>query len=232
MIHTHGRGAGNFEIHIAGTRTDPIKAGLIFNGLQRVGMKKNKFFLSVYNVDKESSGCNNFALNTPPTGHDIAKPGFMSTAQVKSYDDARRLIIDGMEILDKYGIKGNFEIEHIICSKVPDTEVVDIKDFPGFREVEDSPKYENHLGWKGSLLTLPHYVDIIKAFNQRVGVAPHQFADFFETKEGSVSRIATIYQPSREAALELASRLQNKSSMLGHRYVLTEQVCLVGEQII
>ena len=65
----------------------------------------------------------------------------------------------------------------------------------------------------------------------RLGITPHQIVDFSRDFTGQtlVSRVATVYQPTREAALQFSAQLAADEKLAGHRYMVTEQVCLVGE---
>lgn len=242
--HEHiAREPGIFEIHIAGSKTTPEITSEIFERLRTLGMPKHKFFLTVYNVPSEAN--NPHMMGTPPTGHDLNTPGFMSTAYRKSYSEARDLTLAAMDVLKNYKIKGNFEVERAICEKNLDFEA-DIRDFPGFCKVEDAPKYESHLGYKGRFYNAPLWPGVISttpAMNGMIyevqnlfGVTPHQIVDLCETHlptpGAKVSRVVTIYQPSRESTLAFNhSGREKRESFLTLDYLISEQVCLVGEPV-
>ena len=212
-----------FELHVAMPKMNPQRARKVFSRLKEIGITKNKFFLDIRNVT------GNIA-----SGHDFEEPGTMSTMQVKSYRDGVRIIKNAMKIIFEEGLTGIFEIEQLISGKVFDFDRHDIGDFPGFGRVNESPLFENHAVFKGTLELLPSPTHIISLFSGLDGLrTPDQLVDFCADPEASncvnVSRVATFYQPSREVALEFGRRmLAHKQTIEARRYI-TEQVCLVGE---
>lgn len=218
---------GIFELHLAGPQTDLAVARKIFEDLQEVGLTKNKFFLGVYNipVNRGQVAC------TPPTGHDLDNPGWMTTLKTPSFEQAKQYILAGMGVLASYGLKGNFEVERVISRCVPDYQIDVAREFPGYQRVQDSPEFENHIVWKDEIANLPSNEEICDLIQRKLRIAPHQIVDFSRDPLGEslVSRVATIYQPSRERALEFEERLGKKDTLVGHKYLITEQVCLVGE---
>jgi hypothetical protein len=75
----------------------------------------------------------------------------------------------------------------------------------------------------------------VRFFESGLGLAPHQIVDFgrelVATDETMVSRVATVYQPSREAVLAFLKRLRSVVNTLSYRYAVGEQVMLVGEPV-
>lgn len=220
---------GLFEVHIAGPRVDVSVARKIFESLREAGLVKSKFFLRIYNVP--SDGRYGQVACTPPTGHDLDDPGWMSTVKTPDFEEAKKKVLVGMGLLKQYNLKGNFEIERTIDESVPDYSIDIEREFPGYRRVQDSPLYENHIIWKDPQANLPSNDNICDAIRSRCGVHPHQIVDFSRDQSGQslVSRVATMYQPSREAALQCEHLLTFGERLAGHRYIVTEQVCLVGE---
>lgn len=223
-----------FEIHIAIPKTNSTITEEIFKELSAIGISKNKFFIEVYDVPTDPSHPN----GTPPTGHDLDMPGSMSTVKVHTMSEAVALAHRGMSVLEAHDIKGNFEIEEIIGLASTEQSTIDREiDMPGYKQIADSPDYENHVVWKQEYSELPSYQTIIEHFKKELGTAPHQIVDFGYTSEvgdsDAVSRVATIYQPSREATLEFAQKLQKLGleNMLGCKYTVSERVHMVGEAI-
>jgi len=215
---------GLFEIHIAGPRIDVSTTRKVFDDLKKVGLTKSKFFLGVYNItNKGQVAC------TPPTGHDLDNPGFMSTIKTPDFEEAKQYVIAGMKVLASYGLKGNFEIEKVISKDVPDYNINVKREFPDYQRVHDSPKFENHIIWRNEITNLPSNEDICNIIEKRLGIIPHQIVDFSRDPSGEslVSRVATIYQPNRLEALKFAQLEDEK--LTGHKYMVTEQVCLVAE---
>ena len=65
------------------------------------------------------------------------------------------MVKKGMGVLRHYGIHGNFEVEEIISSQFDEIYLPLTELFPEFRQVPDAPDHENHIIWKGTLVTLP-----------------------------------------------------------------------------
>ena len=225
---------GIFEVHIAGPVALEEVTTATMRDLQQAGFPKNKFFGEVYNVPA-ANDCGHTCF-TPPVGHDLENPGWMSTAKTMMYREARELAIKGMEVLEQHGLRGNFEIEQVIDAATHDVQIDVARDFPGVQRVKDSPAYENHIIWKAPQGRLPTYGSIVTEIQRKFGISPHQIANFarisLATKDTLVSRVATIYQPSREEALKYAAMLKPTDDLAGHKYIVTEQVCLVGEPVI
>ncbi|MDO8642919.1 MAG: hypothetical protein Q7R76_05065 [Candidatus Woesearchaeota archaeon] len=220
---------GLFEVHIAGPKTDAEVARRIFEDLREAGLPKSKFFLNVYNILGDEMY--EHVMCTPPTGHDLDEPGWMTTVKTPDFEEAKKKVLAGMDLLKQHGLRGNFEVERVITEGVPDFPIDIEKEFPGYRRVQDSPLYENHIIWKDLETKLPSNNEIVEEFQRSFGITPHQIVDFSRALSGQslVSRVATIYQPSRETALEWGLRLTSDKQLTGHRYIVTEQVCLVGE---
>ena len=218
---------GIFEIHIAGPQTDIAIARQVFSDLREVGLTKNKFFLGVYNVPANYGQ----VACTPPTGHDLENPGWMTTTKTPNFEEAKHYVVAGMGVLARHGIEGNFEVERVISSKDLDYFIEVAHEFPNYQRTPDSPEYENHIIWKDRYANLLSNNDICDVIQTRFGITPHQIVDFSRdpTRESLVSRVATIYQPSRHAALVFGEQLGKDEKLAGHRYMVTEQVCLVGE---
>lgn len=221
-----------YEMHIAAEVLPTTTRNQMFDALAAVGIQKSKFFYKVHDVRPSTDACH--PAGTPPTGHDLATPGSMSTVKVESYAEAQRLVKEGMEVLARLGIKGNFEIEGLIGPKISDYPAIDVEgDFPGYSRVDDAPAYENHIIWKAPANEMPSDDQIIGFFEQELGTTPHQIVDFGRDAEVTpttvVSRVATVYQPSREATLAFAKRLKGVKNTLEYRYAVAEQVLLVGE---
>ncbi len=221
---------GLFEVHLAGPKTEVVLTKRIFEELRKAGLAKSKFFLGVYNIAAEGK-CKQMAC-TPPTGHDLADPGWMTTAKTRDYESAKQYILQGMNVLHQYGLEGNFEIERLISEETLDYRVDIEKDFPDYQRVDDSPEYENHIVWKAHKEDLPSNNEICRRIEEKWGISPHQIVDFSRDSAGKslVSRVATVYQPTREAALQFSIQLAADEKLAGHRYMVTEQVCLVGER--
>ncbi|MSU75314.1 MAG: hypothetical protein EXS55_02265 [Candidatus Magasanikbacteria bacterium] len=224
-----------YELHIAAPVLSTALCQALFAALTAIGLTKNKFFYRVVNICA-AEGTFHHTGGTPPTGHDLATPGSMTTAQAGSYAEARQLIIKGMRVLAEHRVQGNFEIEGIIAPTLLDYPAIAIdRDFPNFRAVDDSPRYENHIIWKGPGEDLPGVDQVTRFFVRELRLTPHQIVDFgrdsVRTAMTVVSRVATFYQPSREAALRFAKQLRAVKNTIGYRYAITEQVILVGEPV-
>ena len=218
---------GIFEIHIAGPQTDIATARQVFADLRKLGLTKNKFFLGVYNVPANYGQ----VACTPPTGHDLENPGWMTTTKTTNFEEAKHYVLAGMGVLARHNIKGNFEVERVISRDDPDYFIEVSREFPNYQRTPDSPEYENHIIWKDRVANLPSNEDICDVIQRRFGIAPHQIVDFSRDKYGEslVSRVATIYQQSRNSALIFGEQLGENEKLAGHKYMVTEQVCLVGE---
>lgn len=222
-----------YEIHIAIPVVECSVMRTIFAEFAVIGLKKTKFFYNVKDIRPADASCH--PAGTPPTGHDLANPGAMATAKVETYEEARKILLDGMTVLGQHGIHGNFEIEGFVSPKLNYPEVNIEQDFPGYRRVADAPNFENHIIWKAARKDLPTMNQIIKFFEESLGTTPHQIVDFGRdeevTDETIVSRVATVYQPSAEAATVFAEVLAKIPNTLNYRYGVAEQVLLVGEAI-
>ena len=220
---------GLFEIHIAGPKTDVSVACRVFDDLREVRLAKSKFFLGVYNVPRDVSygqvAC------TPPTGHDLGNPGWMTTIKTPDFENAKQYVMAGMQVLERYGLEGNFEIERVISRDVPDYHIDVVREFPDYQRVHDSPEFENHIIWKDRTIKLPSPEEICDVIQRRFEIRPHQIVDFSRDPSGEslVSRVATIYQPNRAEALGFGTLLGSDEKLAGHKYIITEQVCFVGE---
>ncbi len=225
------RKQGKFEVHVAAPQMSYAEGLALFQQLEDVGLLKNKYFLDVFNVPQDRDY--DYVLDTPPTGHDLDAPYFMSTAIVSSFAEAKKLVVEGMAILDRRGKAGNFEIERIIAEQTEDFFIDVEQEFPEFQRIDDSPEYENHLIFRGTLQTLPSNQEIVRFIQTAMGVTMHQLVDFARTplpdENTRVSRIATIYQPSRSAALTFSKSLRQVDNTIGYSSIIAEQVCLVGE---
>lgn len=215
------------EVHIAAPKLDEKSTQLVRETLNGLGLPKTKHFQKVNDVNPITPGCLN--------GHDLQNPGTMSTVKVFSIEDAVNLVRTGMSKLRELGIEGtNFEIERVM---VPEDDTV--HDFsleatlPDFKDVPNSPRFENHLVYKGTTAELPSDEEIVALVRSVTGQEVNQIVDF--TKESEVdastviSRVATIYQPSQSAAATMDSTLQNSRKNLGNPRIVTEQVLTVGE---
>lgn len=220
-----------YELHIAAAMMPVSALKRLSASLTSIGIQDTDFFYRVADVRPSDDACH--PAGTPPTGHDLAHPGSMSTVKVRTYAEAKRLIIAGMEILKQHGIDGNFEIEGIISQNISDYPSINVaKDFPSFKRVEDAPDYESHIIWNGTGKQLPTFNQIIRFFEKELLTTPHQIVDFgldpVCTKTTEVCRVATVYQPSRAATLSFAKRLSWMKNTLDYRYSVAEQVILVG----
>lgn len=224
--------ARTYELHIAAEVLSAERSAALFAALAQAGFEKNKFFYQVTDVRVSEGACH--SAGTPPTGHDLERPGSMTTMKVGSFDQARGLIHRGMEILQSLNVRGNFEIEGLISPAVPDFSAIDLaRDFPGYQRVHDAPLYENHIIWKAPTEDLPSLDQVVRFFVRELGLSPHQVVDFgrdsVRRAETLVSRVATVYQSSREATFAFADQLKRAKNTLGYRYSVMEQVLLVGE---
>ncbi len=236
-LETLARREGIFEIHVAGPKMLVEEAEALFTEFQRLGFPKHKYFLAVNNVPSSSVP---YAAGTPPVGHDLENPGVMTTLLTPRYDYVKRLVLDAMALLKSHGYQGNFEIERVISERIPDFTDIDIgRDFPGFKAADLAPLYENHFIYKGTQNSLPSHHFIIEFVRGNFGVNPPQIVDFSREPIASpdtiVSRVATVYQESRDNVLRFGNLMQRlsdrstKTNNPSHYLTLTEQVCLVGE---
>jgi len=216
------------EVHIAIPKIPEPIMKQVFADLAVAGMAKNKYFIAVTNTTGEG-----MVLGTPPTGHDLKTPGAMSTKKTTSIQEALVLIRAGMNVLRKHNLQGNFEMEGILENEEQDYSIDMNKDLVEFKPVPDSPAYENHVVWRGTATSLPSREEIIEWFRNNFSIIPHQFVDFSrdsQTSEDSlISRVATIYQPSKKAVLELKNCLSVAPNILNYAYHIGEQVSIVGE---
>lgn len=217
------RRIGKFEVHITSSATDDAsKAEAIKKELQQAGLKKLKFFTSVSRT----------------TAHEPVQPGGMFTTYVDSMAEAEELVKKGMGVLQKHGLAETFEIELVLGPAVKDySDLSGLKDrLDGYKEVEKAPQYENHLIWSGPRGQLPTF-EKIEEMLQQFGAASSQIVDLSETAgqredpNVRVSRVATIFQPGRDATMKFANRLLQEQAQkkMGYEYSLAEQVVLVGE---
>lgn len=216
-----------YEMHIAVPVTTKEKMDQVMADLRSIGIQKTKYFHQVHNIITERQDC-----NVPPTGHDLDNPGAMATVKTATREEAVTHILNGMRVLKDHGLHGNFELEGILAPSIEDYEVLPVsEEFPGYSNVPDSPAYENHMVWKAPLSELPDFEEITKLIRENYDLQVHQIVDFcrvqYPTAEDVVSRVATIYQPSREGALKAGKLLQNRKNT-GSAYAVTEQVMAVG----
>lgn len=224
LVLTSGmRKNGNFEVHIASEGSSP-ELEQLFRGK----FQKFKYFLNVYDVP--ATAIELATHGVPPTGHDLAAPLFMATSYVASLQEAQTLVSKGMEYLDKHNVKGNFEIERVIADQIQDCHDDPLKGtLEQYHRVPDSPAYENHVGWKAPLTALPSYENVIGQVHNCIGRKPNQIVDFSTYRDpnpgDNISRVATIYQPTRELALQTGELLKRMDA----RNPVSEQVLVVGE---
>jgi len=234
-LETLARQDGLLEVHITAPQMNTSELSQIIGELTGLGITDHQYFSRVHNVEpnKEYPQPN----KTPVVGHDIENPGVMSTFISRDYDSVRRLINKAMQVLASHGKKGNFEVERFISPEVKDFDYIDLGgDFPGHKRVANAPAYENHFEYDAPLYMLPPDEGIIDFIQKKFGTTPHQIVDFSKTpitnSTAAVSRVATIYQPTREEALQFREKVilfsfnQTKNPYISF---LTEQVCLVGE---
>lgn len=216
-----------FEAHIAIPVTSFEKMEKAISLLKEAGIAKTKYFHQVHNIITEVHDC-----NVPPTGHDLDNPGAMATIKTATRNEAAEYILKGMQILKDLDLQGNFELEGILTPAIEDYAVMPVEvEFPGYVAVPDSPSYENHMVWRAPLGQLPDFEQIVHLIKDNYGLQTHQIVDFcrvqYPTENDMVSRVATIYQPSRKAALEAGRLLQDRKNT-GSAYAITEQVMAVG----
>ena len=218
-----------FEIHIAIPKLSASLTNSVILALSTIGLPKSKYFLGVYNLPADGSqqAC------TPPTGHDLEDPAVMTSLKTNSLHEAIERVRAGMAILKDHGVKGNFEVEEIAVSPLPETAMDLSEILPEFQRVPDSPGYENHIVWKGAYALLPDNKEIADMILKSCGVRPHQIVDFAYSPNPKdsdiVTRVATIYQPNREKTLKFGLTLANQKNFLGCSYTVSEQVHMVGE---
>lgn len=224
--------ATKYEMHIALPVTTNEKMQAAMTALARAGIEKTKYFLAVKNIAVERT-----CADVPPTGHDLEHPGAMATAKTETRQEAVELILKGMKVLKDLDLDGNFELEGVIAPAISEYDVIPVNiEFPGFVNVPDSPGYENHLVFKNAYAKLPSFDEIIEMVRVHYDLPVHQIVDFARVSaagpEDMVSRVATIYQPNREAALNTAKKLRdiNKKNIVGFHYDVAEQVMAVGKE--
>jgi hypothetical protein len=217
-----------YEIHVAIKQIPALHMVLAL--LKEAGIVELDFFRAVINLPADGTQ----PQHTPPTGHDLDNPAAMATTQTDCLQTALELIRKAMTILGEHAPlhSGNFEIEEIARATEPGT-TADIPSLLSeFSVVEDSPAFENHVIWNGTASTLPSYDQIIKLIVAAYGFKPHQIVDFAseEQKEDTetISRVATIYQPNREATLHCAKVLSANEKTFGCTYTVAERVHMVG----
>ncbi|MDP3741323.1 MAG: hypothetical protein Q8R08_03290 [bacterium] len=217
-----------FEIHIALPKLPADITQKIINNLKDAGLPKSKYFLGVHSLPVEGT-----VEDTPPTGHDLEDPGVMTTLKVSAGRHTIKLVRKGMRVLKSYGVVGNFEIEEILSAQAPEIFELDPdNNLPEFEHVPDSPAYENHIIWKGRMSSLPSNEVITVGIKDVCGCMPHQIVDFAYSlapqDSEAVTRVATIYQPSRESTLEFGALLSANRDYLRCSYIVSERVHMVG----
>lgn len=229
------RRPGMIEVHIAASKVENSKLTALFESLDKIGIKKHKFFVDIKNCE-----------GNPLTGHDLKGPGpgSMSTTYVRTMEEAQSLVRAGMQTLKDHGIEGNFEIELVLAPDVKDydkqaVDKIQQEDMPEYVEPKDSPQYENHVVWSGIRSELPDFNQIEKMMRAQ-GVAPHQIVEFSDKpdpgKNDRVTRVGTIYyQPQqntgKDAVVDVSTFLKGAELQKdwGYEYTLAEQVIFVGE---
>lgn len=217
------------EIHLAIPKSAVTDA--VVAELAHVGFEKAKHFLRVTDVRDEKISCN---ADTPPTGHDIQDPGMMFTKKVPTIEEGMELVKNGMNVLRALHVYGNFEIEGQIGDGYVSYRAIDIeKELPEYKEIRDSPAYENHIVWRGTLSEIPTNEEIIAFVQKQFGFSPHQIVDFARVEVAGptdiVSRVATIYQPSAESVFTFSKKLAQDGMTNPYAYEIGERVMLVGE---
>lgn len=217
------------EIHLAIPKR--AVSSMIITELARVGFEKAKHFLRVTDVHDENISCN---ADTPPTGHDIQDPGMMFTKKVLTIEEGIELVKNGMNVLRTLCVYGNFEIEGQIGEGYVSYRAIDLeKELSGYKEIHDSPAYENHIVWRGILSELPTNEEIVAFVQKQFGFSPHQIVDFARVEVAGpidiVSRVATIYQPSAESVFAFSKKLTQDGVTKPYAYEIGERVMLVGE---
>lgn len=223
----------NIEIHIATPKLDreiatprlnAERAQLVGDVLREIGFTKTKYFQGVRDLRTITPGCMN--------GHDLSDPLTMSTLKVHTIEEGVALVRNGMAAILGLGITGsNFEIERVmIPNELPGNH--QLPNLSEFRPVPNSPTHENHTLYKGTLSTLPSDQDI-ENLMLSIGLQVNQIVDFTHdaeiTPETIISRVATVYQPSHQAAAETDLLLRKSYNALGKPRIVTEQVLIVGE---
>lgn len=217
------------EIHLAIPKT--AVTAVVIAELAAVGFKKAKYFLNVVDVRNKQMSCN---ADTPPTGHDIQDPGMMFTLKVATVEEGIELVKKGMEVLRMLRVYGNFEIEGQIGEAYVSYRPIDIEgELPGYKKINDAPAYENHIVWRDAMKDLPTYEEIISFVQNQFGFSPHQIVDFARVEIAGpgdvVSRVATVYQPTKESVFAFSKKLSPWGIAQPYAYEIGERVMLVGE---
>ncbi len=226
-----------FDAHIAIPRTRMLKK--ILSALEVAGIAVEvDYFRKVVNLDRGTSTgpVMKFACSTP-TGHDLQDPHAMLTLKGNDYSVLLAAIKECLSIVSKYlSTDGqtwhfNFELERFLSSRRLGLTTVDaVTDFPGYRQVHDAPLFENHIGWHGDVL--PGDAEIISRLVKLTGITPHQIVDFSLLPSSPViDRVITYYQQELVATMEFGEALRKARRQLGAAYVISEQVCFVGEPV-
>ncbi|MDO8553831.1 MAG: hypothetical protein Q7S22_03420 [Candidatus Micrarchaeota archaeon] len=226
-----------FDAHIAIPRTRNFKK--ILAALEAKGVTiELDYFRKVVNLDRgiSTGPAMKFACSTP-TGHDLHDPHGMLTLKGNNYSVLLAAIKECLSIVSKYLSTGdqtwhfNFELERFLSSRQLGLTNVDAAtDFPGYHQVHDAPLFENHIGWHGDVL--PGDAEIISRLVKLTGITPHQIVDFSLLPFGLVvDRVITYYQQDLVATMEFGEVLRVACRQLGAAYVISEQVCFVGEPI-
>lgn len=215
-----------YEIHIATPVMDPALRKTLRAALERIGLAKCKYFYLVANIPAL------YDRFVPPGGkHDLANPGSMFSTRLPTYAQAEQCAVSAMRLLAKHGVVGNFEIEKILAPGMAADEVPPLP--TGFKQSEGAPVFENHLVWKGPRWTLPSFESIIRLFEEKLWVRPHQIVDFGPADTSSdvtiVTRVATVYQPRLRETLGLDASIRQLPFSLGANRSVAEQVICVGE---
>lgn len=215
-----------FEVHISVPKLDKDRSKVVQGALNAIGLPKVKYFQRVRDLQPITIGCAN--------GHDIQNPGAMATVKVQTIEETVNLVRTGMSKLRELGIGGmNFEIEKVMFPEDIQESFSLQETLPDFQEVPNSPTYENHLLFKGTLNELPSDEKIITRVKSLCGRTINQIVDFTGERETNpstiISRVATIYQPSHSAAAQMDTTMRNLLKELGNPRVVTERVLLVGE---
>jgi len=210
-----------YEIHVTGNgRPDEVKALLKTTLLSLSGKVSGKEIINIYDIPASPEYPH--TMDTPPTGHDILHPKWMITARANSAKESFDIINRIREIISHYSLEVNIELEKNISADVKDDQI-SVSEYQGIESIADVPAYENHFVWKGKLTEIPSYNDIISSVRQSLNVSPHQLIDFIN-ESGVVSRVATLYQPTRKTTLHYL--VQNLA--LSPIKIIAEQVCFVG----
>lgn len=214
-----------FEVHLAVPKFNELTNQKILKVLTGVGFAKNKYFQKVRDLKPITMGCTN--------GHDLENPGIMATSHVASLEEAVFLAQKGMFSLKEEGIEGvNFEIERVLFSSASELRAQVALLFSDYKPVPNSPQYENHLIYKGCSADIPSD-EVIRDLLDNAGLELNQIVDFTNEAQVSpttiISRVATIYQSTKESAQESDEKLRKNQSKFGNPRIITEEVLFVGE---